>query len=143
MRWTLSFVLLLVLSLIVLATPARFEGPVLAIITRQHGVTLSDVVGFVPLSVGWLAWMVGIWRRRWRVEAAISASPQTATAGAFVGGLGVGLMIASARTSSWWLVLGAVMLISVALGAVPIVSRRNEPASAAARPPMEDDHGWG
>jgi hypothetical protein len=41
----------------------------------------------------------------------------------------VGLVIASARTSSWWLVLGAALLTSVALGAVPIVSRRDQPAS--------------
>jgi hypothetical protein len=64
MRWTLGFVLLLVLSLIVLAMPARFQGPIVVTITREHGVTLSDMVGFVPLSVGWLAWLVGIWRRR-------------------------------------------------------------------------------
>jgi hypothetical protein len=129
MRWTLGFVLLLVLSLIVLAMPARFEGPILVTITSDHGVTLSDVVGFVPLSVGWLAWLLGIWRRRGRLEAAISASPRAATVSAFVGGVGVGLVIASARTSSWWLVLGAALLISVALGAVPIVSRRVELAS--------------
>jgi hypothetical protein len=128
MRWTLGFVLLLLLSLIVLAMPVRFEGPILVIITRSHGVTLSDVVGFVLLSVGWLAWAVGIWRRRRLVEAAVSASPGAAAVSAFVGGLGVGLLIASARTSSWWLVLGAILLISAALGAVPIVSRRDEPA---------------
>jgi hypothetical protein len=29
MRWTLGFVLLVVLSVIVLAMPARFEGPIL------------------------------------------------------------------------------------------------------------------
>jgi hypothetical protein len=63
------------------------------------------------------------------MEAAISASPRAATVSAFVGGLGVGLMIATARTSSWWLVLGATLLTSVALGAVPIVSRRDQPAS--------------
>jgi hypothetical protein len=133
MRWTLGFVLLLVLSLIVLAMPARFEGPILVTITSDHGVTLSDVVGFVPLSVGWLAWLVGIWRRRGRLEAAISASPRVAAVSAFVGGVGVGLVIASARTSSWWLVLGAALLISVGLGAVPIVSRRVELADE--RPP--------
>jgi hypothetical protein len=66
--------LLLILSVIVLAMPARFEGPILVTITQRHRVTLSDVVGFIPLSVGWLAWVVAIWRRRWRVEAAISAS---------------------------------------------------------------------
>ena len=129
MRWTLGFVLLLVLSLIVLAVPARFEGPILVSITRGHGVTLSDMVGLVPLSVGWSAWVVAIWRRRWRVEAAISASPRAATISAFGGGLGVGLLIASARTSWWWLVLGAALLISVALGAVPLVSHRDQPAS--------------
>jgi len=129
MRWTLGFVLLLVLSVIVLTMPVRFEGPILVTITQRHGVALSDVVGFVPLSVGWLAWVVGIWRRRWRVEAAISASPRAATVSAFVGGLGVGLVIATARTSSWWLVLGAAPLTSVALGAVPIVSRRDQTAS--------------
>ena len=127
MRWTLGFVLLLVLSVIVLAMPARFEGPILVTVTQRHGVTLSDVVGLVPLSVGWSAWAAGIWRRRSRVEAAISASPRAATVSAFVGGLGVGLVIASARASSWWLVLGAALLTSVALGAVPIVSRRPGP----------------
>ena len=127
MRWTLGFVLLLVLSVIVLAMPARFEGPILVTVTQRHGVTLSDVVGFVPLSVGWLAWVVAIWRRRWRVEAVIIASPRAATVSAFVGGLGVGLVVASARTSSWWLVLGAGLLISVAFGVVPIVSRRIGP----------------
>jgi len=129
MRWTFGFVLLLALSLVVLAMPARFEGPVLVTITREHGVTVSDVVGFVPLSVGWLAWLVGIWRRRWRLEATIKASPRAATVSAFVGGFGVGLVTASARTSSWWLVLGAALLILVALGAVLIVSRRDQPAS--------------
>jgi len=129
MRWTLSFVLLLVLSLIVLAMPARFEGPILVTITSRHGVTLSDVVGFVPLAVGWSAWLVGIWRRRRRVEAAIGASPRAAIISAFVGGIGVGLVIASARASSWWLAIGAALLSSVALGAVPIVSRRHQPAS--------------
>jgi hypothetical protein len=129
MRWTLGFVLLLVLSLIVLAMPARLEGPILVTITREHGLTLSDVVGFVPLSAGWLAWLVGIWRRRWQLEATISTSPRAATVSAFVGGVGVGLVIASARTSSWWLVLGAALLISVALGAVPIVSPLDRPAS--------------
>jgi len=126
MRWTLGFVLLLVLSLIVLAMPARFEGPILVTITSNHGVTVSDVVGFVPLSIGWSAWLAGIWRRRGRLEAAISASPKAATVSAFVGGVGVGLLIASARTSSWWLVLGAALLTSVAFGAVPIVSRRDQ-----------------
>jgi hypothetical protein len=129
MRWTLGFLLLLVLSLIVLAMPARFEGPILVTITRNHGVTLSDMVGFVPLLVGWSAWLVGIWRRRRRLEATISASPRAVAVSAFVGGLGVGLVIASARTSSWWLVLGAALLISVALGTVPIVLRRGQPAS--------------
>jgi hypothetical protein len=129
MRWTLGFVVLLVLSLIVLAMPARFEGPILVTVTSNHGVTLSDVVGFVPLSIGWLAWLHGIWRRRGRLEAAISASPRATAVSAFVGGVGVGLVIASARTSSWWLVLGAALVISVALGAVPIVSRRVQPAS--------------
>jgi MFS family permease len=133
MRWTLGFVLLLVLSVIVLAMPARFEGPILVSITQRHGVTLSDVVGFVPLSVGWLAWLFGIWRRRWRLEAMISASPRAATVGAFVGGLGAGLLIASARTSSWWLVLGAALLMSVALGAVPIAARDDQPAGEEPR----------
>ena len=129
MRWTLGFVLLLVLSVTVLAMPARFEGPILVTITQRHGLTLSDVVGFVPLSVGWSVWVVGVWRRRRRVEAAISVSPRAAAVSAFVGGVGVGLVIATARTSSWWLVLGAALLTAVALGAVPIVSRRDQPAS--------------
>jgi hypothetical protein len=127
MRWTLGFVLLLVLSVTVLAMPARFEGPILVTITQRHGLTMSDVVGFVPLAVGWSVWVAGVWRRRRRVEAAISASPRAATVSAFVGGVGVGLVIATARTSSWWLVLGAALLTSVALGAVPIVSRRDQP----------------
>jgi hypothetical protein len=42
-------------------------------------------------------------------------------------------VVASARASSWWLVLGTVLLTSVALGAVPIVAR---PRPAASEEPL-------
>jgi hypothetical protein len=128
MRWTLGFVGLLVLSLAVLATPGRFEGPILLIITPNHGITLSDVIGLSVLSVGWLAWGLGIWRRRRRVDMAISAAPRAAALCSFLGGLGVGLVIASTRTSFLWLALGAGLLTALAITAAPIVSQQQEQA---------------
>jgi hypothetical protein len=126
MRWTLGFAALIVLSMVVLATPGRFEGPILVIFTPNHGLTLSDVVGFALLAVGWTVWGTGVWRRRQRVETAISASPRAATICAFLGGLGAGLVIASTRTSFLWLALGAGLLVALAITAAPIVASQDE-----------------
>jgi hypothetical protein len=67
---------------------------------------------------------------------------RAATDSAFVGGLGVGLVIATDRTSSWWLVLGAALRTSVALGAVPIVSRRDQPARSRSARWHASGHGY-
>ena len=129
MRWTVGFVVLVVLSLTVLAVPARYEGPILWITTKEHGVTQSDVIGFTPLAIGWLVWLTGIWRRRDRVAAAIARSPGLATIGAFVAGLGAGLLLATARISFWWLAIGLAMLTAAAVSMAPILSRRGGPAA--------------
>jgi ABC-type thiamin/hydroxymethylpyrimidine transport system permease subunit len=129
MRWTVGFVVLLVLSLVVLAWPARFEGPILFILTTDHGLTLSDVIGFVPLSIGWITWLTGIWRRRAKVAAAVARSPGLAVIGAFVAGMGAGLLLATARISFWWLAIGLSLLTAAAVSLAPILSRRGGPST--------------
>jgi hypothetical protein len=123
MRWLLGFLVLLVLSLGVLATPGQYEGPILVLGTPTHGITFTDVVGLAVLAPGWLGWAAGVWRRRGTVEAAISAAPRAGVISAFVGGLGAGLVIAGVRPSLLWLGLGTVVLAVVAC-AVPIAFRR-------------------
>jgi hypothetical protein len=131
MRWTIGFVVLLVLSLAVIAVPARFEGPVLFIVTPHHGLTLSDVIGFTPLSVGWVVWLSGIWRRRERVAAAIGRSPGLAVIGAFAAGAGAGLVLATARISFWWLAIGLALLTAAAVSMAPILNRLGSPPERA------------
>ena len=127
MRWVLGFVVLLVLSLFVLATPRGLEGRILLLITPSHGLTVSDVLGLSVLVPGWALWLTGVWRRRGRAEAVIRVSPAPAVVGAFLGGLGAGLVIASTRVSWLWLPLGTILFAAAGAGAGPLIARGDQP----------------
>jgi hypothetical protein len=135
MRWILGFAVLLVLSLAVLATPTQFEGPILLLITPNHGLTLTDVLGMAVIVPGWAAWLTGVWHRRRRMEAVISAAPALAVVGAFLGGLGAGLVIATTRISWLWLPLGTILFATVGIGAAPLIARGDQPSGQDRPPP--------
>jgi hypothetical protein len=135
MRWTASFVVLLLASAVVLAWPEALEGRILFQFSAEHGLTMSDVVGGVPVSIGWGVWLAGMWRRRARVQESIAAAPGLATIGAFVAGLGAGLLLATTRISFWWLAIGVALLTAAAISLAPVLSRRVPPR----RPPAPTD----
>jgi hypothetical protein len=121
-RWILGFAVLLLGSLAVLATPSRLEGPILLLVTTTHGLTLTDVLGGLVLVPGWLLLGASAWRRRKRLDEAVGLTPREAVIGTFLGGLGVGLLVAGVRPSFEWLALGTAVLV-VAAGVLSLVGR--------------------
>jgi hypothetical protein len=97
MKWLLGCGILLALALILFVVPAGLEGPVLVPISPGHGLSLVDVVALVPLLAGPGLLAGGLWQRRQRLEVALTRPSWSAWAGAFVAGLGLGLLVASRR----------------------------------------------
>jgi hypothetical protein len=113
---------LFALALLLFVVPAGLEGPVLVPISPGHGLSLVDVVALVPLLGGTGLLAGGLWRRRQRFEAALTRRPRFALAGAFVAGLGVGLLVASVFVFFWWWAIGAALLTAMLLAAVKIAT---------------------
>jgi hypothetical protein len=111
------------LALILFVVPARLEGPVLVPISPGHGLSLVDVVALVPLLAGTGLLAGGLWRRRQRLDAALTRWPWSARAGAFLGGLGLGLLVASVFTFFWWWAIGAALLTGTLLTAALVAAR--------------------
>jgi hypothetical protein len=82
--------------------PAALEGLVLVPISLGHGLSLVDSVALVPLLAGTGLLLGGLWQRRQRLDAALTRRPWSARAGAFVIGLGLGLLVASVFAFFWW-----------------------------------------
>jgi hypothetical protein len=108
---------LFALALLLFVVPAGLEGPVLVPISPGHGLSLVDVVALVPLLGGTALLAGGLWRRRQRLEVALTRRPRSAWAGAFVAGLGVGLLVASVFVFFWWWAIGAALLTAMLLAA--------------------------
>ena len=106
--WPKAPVALIALGLCVLALPARFEGRVLLPISAGHAITELDAIGVLPLVVGAVWIQVGTWRRRARLQRRARERPLFSAAMSFVGGVGLGLLIASSfSTFFWWWAVGA------------------------------------
>jgi hypothetical protein len=107
-----------------LAVPARLEGPVLVEISAGHGLSLLDLIGLVPLLGG--AWLLfaGLWRRRGRLRAAVVRYPWRASIATLVGGVGLGLLVASAWSSFfWWWAIGAGLFTTAVVAAAVVAVR--------------------
>src|SRR4030095_6257789 len=98
MKWLLGCGTLFALALILFVVPAGLEGPVLVPIRPGHGVSLVEVVARVLLLAGTGLLLGGLWQRRQRLDVALTRRPWPARAGAFVAGVGVGLLVARAFT---------------------------------------------
>jgi hypothetical protein len=64
--------------------------------------SLVDVVALVPLLAGTGLLLGGLWQRRQRLDVTLTRRPWSARVGAFVAGLGLGLLVASVFTFFWW-----------------------------------------
>jgi hypothetical protein len=100
----------MLVGLAVLAVPARLEGPTLLVISRGHALSLIDVVGILPL-VGGAIWLhSGLWSHRAPIEGWLREQPAIAAGCVFAGGLGLGLLLASAFSAFfWWWAIGALL----------------------------------
>lgn len=123
--WPFGGVGLVAIAIALLAAPAWLEGPVLVPISPGHALSVLDSVALIPLLTGlaWLYW--GIWARRYGLYETMRASPGKGTLGVFVGGLGVGLLLASAfSTFWWWWAIGATLFLAMTIIAVLMVASR-------------------
>jgi hypothetical protein len=112
-------------GIVILAAPARIEGPVLVPISPGHALSLLDIVGVIPLTAGSGSLHVGLWKRRARLYAVASEAPGLAAAAIFAGGFGLGLLIASAFSGFfWWWALGAILFGLTLVAAAGAAARR-------------------
>ena len=124
-RWPVPPLALIALGVIVLAAPARLEGPILLPISPGHAISRLDAIGLVPLLAGTLGLYAGLWRRRAQIYQFAAGYPAPFTSAVFAAGLGLGLLIASAfSTFFWWWAVGAVLFGLVLVGAVLALARR-------------------
>ena len=110
LSWPIGGIALVAIAIVLLALPARVEGPILLPISPGHALTVLDTVALLPMlaGIGWL--YAGLWRRRSRLGEKVRTSPGWSGLGIFVAGLGLGLMLASAYSSFfWWWAVGAVL----------------------------------
>ena len=118
-RWPAGALLTVGLGLVLLAAPDAVEGPVLLPISPGHALSRLDAIALVPLLAGSFTLYYGLWRRRERLRMAASQALGLAAALVFVGGFGLGLLIASAFSAFfWWWAIGAVLFGSALLTAV-------------------------
>jgi hypothetical protein len=114
--------ILFALALMLFVVPAALEGPVLIPISPGHGLSLVDVVALVPLLAGTGLLAGGLWQRRQGLDAALTRRPWLARAGAFVAGLGLGLLVASVFAFFWWWAIGAALLSATLLAAAVVAA---------------------
>jgi hypothetical protein len=126
MKWLLGCGTLFALALILFVVPAGLEGPVLVPISPGHGLSL------VPLLAGTGLLLGGLWQRRQRLDVALTRRPWSARVGAFVAGLGLGLLVASVFAFFWWWAIGAALLTATLLAAA-LVAAGSEDARARSR----------
>jgi len=109
-------------GLAILAAPTAIEGPVILPISPGHALSVLDAVAVLPLLVGSFFLYRGLWQRRGPLRAVALRMPGRAGTLVFVGGFGLGLLIASAFSAFfWWWAVGAMLfgaaLLAVAFGA--------------------------
>jgi hypothetical protein len=121
-RWLLACGGLFTLALALFLVPARLEGRVLVPISPGHGLSLVDVVAMAPLLAGTGLLAGGLWRRRRRLDAVLTRRPSWAWAGAFVAGLGLGLLLASVFVFFWWWAIGAALLTAMLMAAALVAA---------------------
>ena len=108
--WPLGCLTLMAVGLAVLAVPTRLEGPSLFVISAGHAPSLIDVVGILPLMAGAIWLHSGLWSRRTSLGMWLHERPAVAAGCLFAGGLGLGLLLASAFSAFfWWWAIGAVL----------------------------------
>jgi len=108
--WFFLGVSLVVVGLLGLALPSSLEGRELLPISPGHAISTMDAVALVPLISGTMVLEVGVWRRRQKLARYFARRPLVCAGLCFGGGMGLGLLLASAFSSffGWWAIGAAV-----------------------------------
>jgi hypothetical protein len=117
--------LLVTVAVLLLATPADLEGPVLFPISPGHALSVLDCIALVPLLAG-MTWLyIGLWKRRKHILEVTQSSPGRSILVVFIGGFGLGLLIASAFSSFfWWWAIGAILFAAMLIVAILVGVRQ-------------------
>lgn len=122
-NWVWIGLSLVGVGLLGLVVPGHYEGPILVPISPGHGLSIVDILALVPLVLGTGIVYWGLWNRRERLLAIATAAPTRWSAGVFVCGAGLGLLLASAfSTFWWWWAIGAGIVAASLLVAIRIVT---------------------
>ena len=127
LTWPYGGLLLVIVAVFLLAAPAELEGPVLLPISPGHALSVLDCSALVPLLAG-MTWLyVGLWKRRKHHLEVTQSSPGRSILVVFIGGFGLGLLIASAFSSFfWWWAIGAVLFAAMLIVAIMVGVRQSE-----------------
>ena len=113
------------IGLMMLAAPAALEGPVLLPISPGHALSVLDAIAVLPLLAGSFSLYRGLWQRREPLRDVALDAPARAGILVFVGGFGLGLLIASAFSAFfWWWAVGAVLFGTALVLAVTVAKGR-------------------
>jgi hypothetical protein len=115
LRWPRGPVYFLLLTILIVIVPDKWEGPVLYRIDSSHVLSLLDAIAMIPLliSVVWI--QKGIWKRRIYLFNKMTMYPGSAALMIFLMALGLGMFFASAFSGFhyWWAVGGSIFLIAL------------------------------
>jgi hypothetical protein len=125
LSWPYGGLLLVTVAVLLLATPADLEGPVLFPISPGHALSVLDCIALVPLLAG-MTWLyIGLWKRRKHILEVTQSSPGRSILVVFIGGFGLGLLIASAFSSFfWWWAIGAILFAAMLIVAILVGVRQ-------------------
>jgi hypothetical protein len=122
--WFTGSVSLIALGILLLTLPATFEGPLFLDIAEGHALSLLDTLALLPLIAGSTLLQWSIFKRRALFFEHMGARPGQASSLLFFGGLGLGLLLASAFSSFyWWWAIGAVIFAAAVLYAGILASK--------------------
>ena len=124
-HWPAIAAALVILGLLLLAMPSRWEGGVLLPISPGHALSALDVAGVVPLIIG-MCWIhIGLWQRRERLWQWLGSQRQIGAVFLVVAGFGLGTLLASVFSQFfWWWAVGAVLFATAHVIAVWVAARR-------------------
>jgi hypothetical protein len=116
--------LLIGAALAIFAVPTAWEGPVLVSISEGHAIAVADALAIAPLICGTALLYWSLWRDRAQAVAQMRERPAQALLFAFSGGVGLGLLFASAFSSwFWWWAVGAVLFGAALISACLLAAR--------------------
>ncbi|HLF33461.1 MAG TPA: hypothetical protein VI583_04460 [Cyclobacteriaceae bacterium] len=126
-RWPRSPVYILILAILLILIPDRWEGPVLFQIDSEHNLSLIDLVAMAPLlaSVTWI--QRGVWKRRIYLFNKVTIYPGAAVLIVFFMGIGLGMLLVSGFSAfRYWWAIGGILVLATLIDVVLVSGRSRD-----------------